>query len=406
MSSRLKRLLEEPMPKAPEAPKPIVVSQPMLRRLEIVSLADVKIKPRVWIIPGWLPEGYLTLVSGDGRAGKSSLLYSTIADLSRGDCCLGLNYSPKKAKTLLIGTEDDYSSKIKPFLLARDTDFAFAEYLKATFDTSGNPTSFSLLDVEPLRHEIIKRGTKVVIIDPASSYLPQGLDDNSDVDVRSVLTPLASMAMEERVAIILVKHVGKSTGRRSTGMHLGSAAWRNACRSAWLVIRDDQTERDRVLFDVGSSVGVDQKAIRYEIDGIDSDRRNALRHHPEIEEIDSVDLQETTLSQMYKVEFLGEDDSNPDEMLQRQARATQSESRSSNNCADWLRVRLGKEFAWMMPDIEAEAVNRGFTARQFDSAKKKLRSEGLVSKPRTARGAWYIAFGDPSTMPIGDYPSS
>ena len=390
-----------------DPPKPIVkpvlsVAPPPMKRMNLVPLSDVEMRSIRWVIPGWLPEGYLTLVSGDGRAGKSSLLYSVAGDLSRGDCCLGLSYpDPIRAKTLLIGAEDDYGAKVKPFLLARDADMGRVVYHEATLDEKGEHASFSLWDIDALRIAISENEVKVVIVDPASALLPAGVDDNSDVEVRSVLTPLAALAMELGIAIILVKHVGKSAGRKATGAHLGSAAWRNICRSAWLVLRDCHTENERVLFDVGSSVADDQIPIRYKIAGIEDDRRNALRYDPDIAAMEQ-DERERILSQMYSVEFMGEDGSDPDELMQRQARATSGDNRSSLACADWLRVRVGKESGWLDSMIEMQASEKGFSKRQYQSAKSQLRPEGLITKPRSKGGAWFIAFGDVAKMPIGE----
>ncbi len=41
-----------------------------------------------WLIPGWLPEGQITLLASDGGIGKTSIWINIVAALSSGQRCL------------------------------------------------------------------------------------------------------------------------------------------------------------------------------------------------------------------------------------------------------------------------------------------------------------------------------
>ena len=370
------------------------------KRMVLLSADQAKVRAVDWIIPGWLPEGFLTLVSGDGRAGKSSLIYSIMSDMSRGDCCMGMSYpNPVIAKTIYVGVEDDIESKIKPFLVTRDADLSKIIFHAHTLDQDEKATSFSLAEVDAIRHAARETGAKLIVFDPASAFLPRGVDDNSDTEVRSVLGPLAELSRDERIGMKMVKHTGKGSGRKATAAHLGSAAWRNACRAAWLILRDDDAEHERVLFDVGSSLCKENAPLRYRTASPEQDRLNALWHDKSFAGLPDEDRKKL-MAQLYEVHFMGETQANADDMMARPAAGAVTHG-DSLACADWLRKRLGKGVAWVDKDIQQEAKGLGYSPRQYESAKTRLRTEGLQSKAREARGRWYVAFGDPTEAPMG-----
>jgi putative DNA primase/helicase len=65
--------------------------------------------------------------------------------------------------------------------------------------------------LETLRQKIKSMGdVKLVIIDPISAYFGIGkIDSFRTTDVRAVLTPLATLAAEMKVAIVGVMHFNK-----------------------------------------------------------------------------------------------------------------------------------------------------------------------------------------------------
>ena len=375
------------------------------KKLVVVSADSIQATATEWLIPDRLPVGYLTLVAGDGKIGKSSVIYKTAADLSRGDCCLGLNYTdPVKTKTLIFGAEDDPSSRVIPFLVTADADLSKVCFYQDAVDDEGKSLSFSFEDIEPIRAVVRETGCRLLVFDPASAYLPSNVSDNSEVDVRVTLAPLAKMAREEKIAVILIKHTPKGNTYTASHKFIGSAAWKNICRSSWLILPDQEQKDERMLFDVGSSLTSKQKAIRYAIRQPEQDRLNALKVHDAFVNQAEADRQRLLL-RLSEITFLGECDDDPDEFMSRGTEGVASRV-DTMDCKEWLKDRLGPEHAWVEKEIKTEAEKLGYSDYAYRTAKSILKRDGgLQTKARSFRGTWYIAFGDPLSLPLGP-PSS
>jgi predicted ATP-dependent serine protease len=106
-------------------------------------------------------------------------------------------------------------------------DRAFAT---PTRTTKGNelPPSFPS-DLPKLREDILNVGAGLVVIDPVMSYLDPDINSNNDQQVRRALMPLAMLAAETSAAIVLLRHLNKSTSSAARSI---AAAGRSAS-SAW-----------------------------------------------------------------------------------------------------------------------------------------------------------------------------
>src|SRR5262249_41406639 len=98
---------------------------------------------------------------------------------------------------------------------------------------------------------------RLVIIDPASAYVGK-IDDYKDAELRGMLGPMALLAAEKDVAIILVKHLTKGAQEKAVRRIGGSAGYVNAVRAAF-VIGEDADTSNKVLwslkFNCGKPVG-------------------------------------------------------------------------------------------------------------------------------------------------------
>ena len=109
---------------------------------------------------------------------------------------------------------------------------------------------FSLIsDLDALRRKIKEIGAvKLIIIDPISAYLGVSkIDSFRTTDVRAVLTPLTTLAMELKVAIIGVMHFNKKTDVTNALLRISdSLAFGAVARHVYGVI--DDAENKRKLF--------------------------------------------------------------------------------------------------------------------------------------------------------------
>ena len=52
------------------------------------TLNDFEEQEATWLVPGWIPDGQITLLASDGGVGKTSLWVNLISALSAGKRCI------------------------------------------------------------------------------------------------------------------------------------------------------------------------------------------------------------------------------------------------------------------------------------------------------------------------------
>ena len=120
--------------------------------------------------------------------------------------------------------------------------------VRRSFDGAECEAMFSLgTDLRELREAMQQvEDCRLVIIDPITAYLG-GTDSHKDAQVRGLLAPLAKLAEDTGVAIILVAHLNKSNGKKAIYRTGGSIAFTAAMRAAFAVVKDTK-DPERRLF--------------------------------------------------------------------------------------------------------------------------------------------------------------
>ncbi len=85
-----------------------------------------------------------------------------------------------------------------------------------------------------------------MIIDPIGSYLGGGVDAHRDNEVRAILQPIATLAKDFGVAVLIVCHNRKGAAQFADDTTLGSRAFIGIARSS-LHLSEDETNRQRKL---------------------------------------------------------------------------------------------------------------------------------------------------------------
>ena len=167
---------------------------------------------------------------------------------------------------MLLNAEDDFADTIRPRL---DAHYANCERVFCL-------TSMSDLkrDIGQLRTAIERvENCRLVIVDPVSAYMGQA-DSHNNSEVRAVLSPLADLAAETRVAVLAVTHLRKGEGA-AMYRAMGSLAFVAAARAAWAVCRDKTDPRRRLMLAVKNNLAADVAdglAFTIESHGPDGDR--------------------------------------------------------------------------------------------------------------------------------------
>lgn len=193
-----------------------------------------------------LPLGALSIISGMGGIGKSTLDAWLAAKASNGEMDGDV---PGKLKVLMVMDEDDWEVDTMPRLIAAGANLANVGKLfikRPQLEEVGVPTFPN--DISILRRVIEENDIKLVILDVITSMMAAGMDTNKQADVRALLNPLLRVAQSTECAIIAVNHWRKQGGSISH-MISGSTAYRDTARCIWGIVMDPDTGSRLVKID-------------------------------------------------------------------------------------------------------------------------------------------------------------
>jgi hypothetical protein len=233
--------------------------------LAVVRMDHVMAKTPTWFWPNRLPDASFNVLSGDPGATKSFLTVFMAAVVSRGrvwpDC-------PKEAVTrgsvLLCSSEDD-PGIVRGRLDAHgaDTERVFvcsgvtAGETKKAFDLSHHVDALErFLDDVP--------DTRLVVLDPVTAYLGDA-NANNNAEVRTVLSPLADLAVRRAVTIVAVNHHNKRSDLAYMYRGLGSTGFVAQARSVWAVVTDKDDPETHILAPIKTNYSVKPTGLKYRI---------------------------------------------------------------------------------------------------------------------------------------------
>jgi hypothetical protein len=360
--------------------------------LAATPLTEASMEPVHYLVPGYLPLGKLVLLAGDGGHGKSVLTLHLAACLSRGWRCLGLEgYEPHPpCDILLISCEDDLNDTIVPRLLSAGADLRRVFHVEGVRDKDGKVLPFSLAHYEQLEAELARRPeVRLVVIDPAGAYVGKsGVVDHRDSELRSLLGPLSELAARRQVTILLVKHVVKGATAKAVHKVSGSAGYVNAVRAAFLVAPDSNDPEKKLLLPLKGNLGKKPAGLAFGMvavpqdvcDGILADYGGHLTDED----------QELLAGQLFRLQWLGQVDVDPDDLMSEQARREKPPGKVEQ-AAEWLQKFLA-EYAYPSEEIIAAGKEAGFRRGTLFDAKKEL--DIKASNQGSFHGAWWWGLGD------------
>ncbi len=215
------------------------------RALQLKSLADVEFKVTEWAWDGVIPFGTLTGIAGWAGIGKSTVTAWLVSGWTRGTFEGELRGQPTSVVT--VAGEDDSERQLAPRLAVAGADLGRVFEAQATTRMESGQEINSILNLEEdlprIREQLIATGARVLILDPILSFVSG--DPNHQRDVRAALDPLAALARELNIAVVLVMHFKKGAGVAGEKVS-GSHVWRDALRSL-LVMAHDKESDYRVL---------------------------------------------------------------------------------------------------------------------------------------------------------------
>lgn len=239
--------------------------------LDMPTLEEFEERTKKWLVPGYIPEGCVTLLCADGGIGKTTLWCDTLAALTCGastifDKALEIPFQTGIERTVM------YFSKEDP------TEEVLKHRLKVAGAKEGNIRCFGLDDPRLskiwygsllLEKLIEKYKPDIVVFDTLQAFLPDGVEMSKRKDMRDALNPLNQLGAKYGTAFLMIMHTNKSNASGRQRMADSSDIW-DLGRSA-LMAGHTKDEDVCYLSHEKSNYGKLQKTILFKLsdDGIE-----------------------------------------------------------------------------------------------------------------------------------------
>jgi hypothetical protein len=219
-------------------------------RLDTVMPREVEF---IW--PPYIPRSKITGLAGDPGIGKTSIVASLVAALSRGTPLPGCE-TAMVGDTVLFTAEDDIADTIVPRLKKLGADLSRIRVFPSPVQL--NDTSF-----KEIRSAICAARPLLVVFDPIQSYIGN-VDMHRANEVRGVLMELIKLARDLRCAIIIVMHMSKNN-MKGTYRALGSIDFVAAIRSLLIAGRSSKDKSKHAMLHAKSNCGPMGPSLGYEL---------------------------------------------------------------------------------------------------------------------------------------------
>ncbi len=223
-----------------------------------VSMADIRPESVEWLWSRRIPKAKVTILDGDPGKGKSTILYDLAARITSGRP-LPDGEPVERGGALIVSAEDGAADTIVPRFLAAGGDPRRARII-------GSEEQFIIPDdLDKLERAINQTGAAFVVIDPVMSFLSDDINSNRDQDVRRALQPLVNIAQRTGAAIVICRHLNKSSGGPAIYRGQGSIGFIGIVRSGLMVGEHPELEETFVLAGQKHNLSKPPESLAYRI---------------------------------------------------------------------------------------------------------------------------------------------
>lgn len=228
--------------------------------LNIINMADVEAVAVKWLWKPYIPLGKITIIQGDPGEGKTTLALSIAAALTQGEMLPNEAEAQAPMNVIYQTAEDGLADTIKPRLEAVNADCTRVLVIDESKE------ELSMTD-ERIEKAIQQTGAKLIILDPIQAYIGANVDMHRANEIRPVMSKLGRIAEEYGCAVVLIGHMNKAAGQKSSYRGLGSIDITAVARSVLIVGKMRDSPSKRIMTQAKSSLAPVGKSLLFEING-------------------------------------------------------------------------------------------------------------------------------------------
>ena len=207
------------------------------------------------------------MLAGHPGLGKSQVTSSMAAIVTTGGLWPVDRVHCEPGNVVFLSAEDDAEDTIRPRLEASGADLCKCCILDAVRD-GDKERMFNLAADLPRLADMLRRigDVAMIVIDPITAYLG-ATDSHKNAEIRALLAPLAELAAKYGAAIVCVSHLNKGgSGGDVLTRVMGSMAFVAAARAAFIVVKDEEDPRRRLLLPIKNNIGNDTTGLAFTIE--------------------------------------------------------------------------------------------------------------------------------------------
>lgn len=220
------------------------------RGVNVTRLSEVEARAVRWFWRHRIPRGGVTISSGQGGVGKSTIALDLVARATTGRPMPDGDPGPGEPVSVVLFTaEDPLDSVVVPRLRLAGADLSRVVTLTvSTGDGEVRPLMVTPADLSRLEAIVRNERAALVVWDPIVAFVDATANMHHAQDARRVLAMLHRMAERYDLAVLAIHHHNKSQTLDPTMRLSGSAAIGQAARSVLVVGTDpDDHNGERMI---------------------------------------------------------------------------------------------------------------------------------------------------------------
>lgn len=239
-----------------------------IKDFSVKTINDFEEKELEWVISGWIPKYQITVMAGDGGAGKTSIWCHIAACLSSGKFTIferelqnaGVDgHDP--VKVMFFSSEDSVEYTLKGRLVKNNAQIGNV----VTIDLKDDRFYEIKFNSELLKNLIETHKPELVVFDPLQSFIPPEIKMGQRNEMRYCLNPLIGMGEKYKTTFLIIMHTNKQSGMYSRKRMADSSDVWDIARSVIMLGETDQ-KGIRYITHEKSNYGLLQKTVLFELD--------------------------------------------------------------------------------------------------------------------------------------------